>query len=251
MAKAQREMTKKRDAAGGAAAALERQSDQAFDKLYEAITRCELAPNSIVSEPQLEQDFKFSRVALRMAIDRLVQKQLMQPLHRRGYRIAPITLRDIKDTFGLRLLVEPPTAGAAAGVVDISRLNRINEKCLVAVRPGDRDAEAALTCANREFHLVIAEASGNRRLCSLLEQLIRDVDRVYHFGLVHDVRFAEMQSDHVDLIAALARGDGAQAEAMSRAHIERGYHIAMDAILNRSGLADVNIGRFAREPVSG
>ncbi len=228
-------------ATGKATRSVERQSDQAFTCLYEAIIRCELAPGAMVSEPQLEEMFDFSRVALRVAIDRLAQLKLIQPFHRRGYRIAPITLRDVKNAFELRMLIEPPSARMAVGRIDLNRLRLVNEKSMVSVRPGDRAAESDLIAANREFHILIAEASNNDKLAALIEQVLRDIDRVYYFGLVRDPRYITMQREHVELIKALEKGDAVQAEKIARIHIEDGYRIAMDAILNSSSLADTGL----------
>ena len=50
-----------------------------------------------------------------------------------------------------------------------------------------------------------------------------------------------MQREHVGLIKAMEKGDGAQAEKIARIHIDDGYRIAMDAILNSSSLADTGL----------
>jgi DNA-binding GntR family transcriptional regulator len=220
---------------------VERLSDQAFGRLYEAIIRCELTPGAVVSEPQLEQTFGFSRVALRLAVDRLGQMQLIQSLHRRGYRIAPITLRDVKNTFELRAIVEPAAAQQAASRVDVNRLRALNERCTKPAEPGNRALEAELIGANREFHMLIAQSANNDKLAALIEQLLGDTERVYYFGLIRDPRFKQMQHDHTLLINALARGDGEEAGRVAREHVESGYRIVLDAILNGSGLADANI----------
>jgi DNA-binding GntR family transcriptional regulator len=220
----------------------ERQSDQAFAKLYTAITKCELPPGMRVSEPQLEQMFEFSRVALRVAIDRLAQLQLIRPVHRRGYQIAPLTLRDIKNAFDLRLLVEPSTARTAIGRIDLAQLKKTNEKCVAPVGPDDRKSQTELIDANRHFHLLIAATAQNDRLVAVIAQVLRDIDRVYYFGLVRDPRFLRMQQEHFELIHAIENGDGDSAEGVAREHIEDGRRIAMDAIIYSSNLADVGIG---------
>jgi DNA-binding GntR family transcriptional regulator len=224
----------------------ERQSDQAFAKIYAAITECELAPGLMVSEPQLEQMFDFSRVALRVAVDRLAQLQLIRPVHRKGYQIAPLTLRDIKNAFDLRLLVEPSTARTAVGRIDIERLKKVNEKSVAPVGVNDRIGRMELISANHEFHLMIAATAQNDRLYAVVAQVLRDIDRVYHFGLVRDPRYARMQEEHFELINALERGDGDAAERVAREHIEDGRRIAMDAIINSSNLADISIGPIGK-----
>jgi DNA-binding GntR family transcriptional regulator len=223
------------------AESVERQSDQAFIRVYDAIIRCELAPGAVISEPQLEAAFGFSRVALRLAIDRLGQMQLIQSLHRRGYRIAPITLRDVKNTFELRAIVEPAAAGQAAGRVDVGQLLALNERCTKPAEPGNRALEAELISANREFHMLIARSAGNEKLASVIEQLLGDTERVYYFGLVRDHRFKQMQHDHTILIETLSRGDAEEASRVTREHVQSGYKIVLDAILNSSGLADADI----------
>jgi DNA-binding GntR family transcriptional regulator len=227
---------------------MDRQSDQAFSRLYDAIVRCQLAPGVIVSEPQLQQTFGFSRVALRVAVDRLAQMSLIMPLHRRGYQVAPITLRDVRNTFALRLLVEPPTARTAIGRVDLDRLRKINDRILKPLKPGDPSRVAEVIDANREFHLLIAATSNNDKIVSLIEHLLRDIDRIYYFGLATDPRFTNMQSDHNALIDAMTRGDADRAELISRSHIEVGTQIAMDAILNSSDIADISIGTINTHP---
>jgi DNA-binding GntR family transcriptional regulator len=221
-----------------------RLSDQAFALIYKAITECELPPNSIVSEPQLERRFALGRVALRVAMDRLARMQLVRALHRKGYKVAPITLRDVKNMFEVRAMLEPTVARKAAGRIDVALLNELNKSCMQPAEPGNHAMEAEIINANREFHMLIAQACENDRLIAIIERLLRDTERVYYFGLVRDPRFASMQHDHTKLIDALARGDGDAAEQITREHIESGYRIVLDAILNSSNLQDADISRI-------
>jgi DNA-binding GntR family transcriptional regulator len=225
----------------GSKVLVERQSDQAFEALYSAITQCQLAPAAIISEPQIEQMFGFGRIPIRLAMDRLVQLQLVKAIHRRGYEIAPITLTDVKNTFQLRLMVEPAAVRMAAGRVNIEELRRVDEEANRKVDLNDKATEAFVIDANRRFHLMIAEACGNDRIVALVSQLLSDIDRVYYFGLVRDARFVGMQHSHKFLIEALAAGDGAKAERLARKHIESSYTIVLDAIINSSSLTHTNV----------
>ncbi len=218
-----------------------RLSDQVFARLLDAVTRCVLRPGSVVTEAQLEEATGYGRVPLRVAIDRLAQMKLVQPLHRRGYRIAPLTLRDVRNTFGLRAIVEPPTARMAVGKVDIAKLRSINSRCAGRVDPKDANAVAQFVEANREFHLVIARASKNERLTDLIELLLKDIERFYYFGLMSDRRLPGMQDEHLQLIAAIEDGDGDEAEKLARQHIEIGQQVVIDAIMRDSELADTEL----------
>jgi DNA-binding GntR family transcriptional regulator len=225
----------------GSKVLVERQSDQAFEAIYRAITQCDLAPGAIISEPQIEQMFGFGRIPIRLAMDRLIQLQLVKAIHRRGYEIAPITLTDVKNTFQLRLMVEPAAVRMAAGRVNIEELRRADEEANRKVDLNDKATEAFVINANRRFHMLVAQACGNAKIVVLISQLLSDIDRVYYFGLVRDARFVDMQHSHKFLIDALEVGDGAKAERLARKHIESGYSIVLDAIINSSNLTDTNV----------
>jgi DNA-binding GntR family transcriptional regulator len=224
----------------------ERQSDQAFEVFSRAIKQCELAPGEIVSEPQLEQAYGFGRVPIRLAMDRLIQLNLVNPIHRRGFEIAPITLSDVKNSFQLRLLVEPPAVKLAAGRVDIPALRRAAKEAGLKVKAGDTTAEAFVIEANRRLHMLVMNACGNEKIASLVDQILSDIDRVYYFGLVRNADVNIMQDDHELLIDALEAGDGAKAEKLARRHIENGYTIVMDTIVN-----SVNLSRTTLQTLDG
>lgn len=210
----------------------ERLSDQAFETLHNAITRCDLAPGEIVSEPQIEQKFGLGRVGIRLAMDRLIQLQLVRPIHRRGFEIAPIRIADVRNTFELRLLIEPPSVKIATKRgVNLDRLREINQRTLGTAKPGDKAAEAIIIDANREFHLRIVEACGNDKVVSLMRQVLSDIDRVYYYGLMQHPQFSAMQQQHCRMIDAIAAGDGDEAARIAREHIEAGYGIVMDSVM--------------------
>ncbi len=210
----------------------ERLSDQAFETLHKAITRCDLAPGEIVSEPQIEQKFGLGRVGIRLAMDRLIQLQLVKPIHRRGFEVAPIRIADVRNTFELRLLIEPPSVKIAVGRgVDLEQLREINELTLGTAKPGDKAAETLIIDANRDFHLRIVEACGNDKIISLMRKILSDIDRVYYYGLMRHPQFAAMQQQHSQIIDAIAAGDADGAARVTREHIETGYGIVMDAVM--------------------
>ena len=219
----------------------ERLSDKAFERLFRAITQCELPPGEIVSEPQLEQDYGFGRVPLRLAMDRLIQLNLMRPIHRRGYQVAPITLADVRQTFELRLMVEPPAVRIAAASVDVSALERLQASETGPLEAGNRETEAQVIDRNRTFHLLLANACGNPKIVSVIAQTLSDIDRVYYFGLLRDARFSDMREDHLRLIGALSARDGSKAERIIRKHIETGFAIVMDAIVNTASFGRTTI----------
>ena len=78
-------------------------SAAAHERLRHAIVRLELAPGTPVSEAQLVARFGYSKAAIRGALARLRVEGLVLAEPRRGHVIAPLTLRDVREIYALRL----------------------------------------------------------------------------------------------------------------------------------------------------
>lgn len=222
---------------------LRRQSDDAYEAIARAIVRCDLAPGSTVSEAELGARFGLRTAATRAAVGRLSVVGLLRPVHRRGYVVKPITLRDVNDLFQLRAIIELAVVRLAAGRVDEAVLRRLDRVRTKGYRPGDRDSEAAFLRANSEFHLAIARTLGNERLIATLAQTLAEMERLFHFGLAMRNRSAEMRAEHAALIAALVAGDADEAERVTREELESSQAMVLGALMQSASLLDVNISR--------
>lgn len=223
------------------ASAQRRQSDEAYEAISRAIVRCDLAPGVIVSEAELAARFKLKTAATRAAVDRLSVVGLLRPIHRRGYVVKPITLRDVNDLFQLRAIIEVGVVRLAAGKVDAASLQRLELVRTKEYQPGDRDSEARFLQANTEFHLVVARATGNDRLVLALAQTLSEMERLFHFGMAMRDRTAEMREEHQALIDALARGDADEAERVTREELESSKAMVIAGFMSSESLLDVSI----------
>lgn len=132
---------------------LESLTAQAYRTLRSEILTTRARPGTAVSEGALAAAHGFGKAPIRLALARLSQEGLVQSQPRRGYVVAPVTLRDVKDVFELRLILEPAAARLAAGQADIAALRRLDEVCAASYRPEDPDSALAFLEANRAFHV--------------------------------------------------------------------------------------------------
>lgn len=216
----------------GEHAAIERQSDQAFEQIKREIILCRLAPGTRFSEAELSAMLGLGRAATRAALTRLGDTGLVQPIPRHGYLVTPITMASIRELFELRLIVEPAAAALAVGNVDPARLRTINEPPQAASSEAER---LAFVDSNRALHREIAAATGNSRLFTLLESLADEMQRLVHLGLFSaqtgDVERENADRQHEALIAAIEAGDAAAAEEAARFHVEHSRSLAMAAMM--------------------
>ena len=218
-----------------------RLTDTAYHAIKQDILACELAPGAEVTERELGERYGLGKAPLREALIRLRHEGLLQSIPRSGYRIMPVTIQDVQDIFALRLLLEPAAARQATGRIDESLLKELNELCRSGYTPGDRTSESSFLRANRQFHVAIADASGNHRLARTLGHLLEETERLFHLGLAVRDRTEEMQHEHAGLVAALISGDADAAERLTIEQINAARAMVMDGILSAPWLKETAI----------
>lgn len=231
------------DRAARRPAVLHRLTDAAYESIKRDILECNLAPGQEVTERELSARYGMGKAPLREALIRLGHEALIQSIPRSGYQVARVTIQDVQDIFALRLLLEPAAARLAAGRIDEHVLRQLNEACSGGYKPGDRASETAFLRANSQFHVAIADASGNRRLARILEGLLGETERLFHLGLAVRDRTQEIKQEHEDLVAALAKGDADAAAQTTVAQITAARTMVMDGILATDWFREMPISR--------
>src|SRR5262249_23096632 len=134
-----------------------------------------------VTQASIEAAFQLGKAAVRTALARLQQEDLIEPIARRGYIVSPLTIRDIDDLFGLRLILEPAAARmAATGAKNPTILERIRGDSAVGFIFGNRESIRLHLRANRNFHVNVARLSGNARLATMLGQTLDEATRMLY-----------------------------------------------------------------------
>src|ERR1700757_4933025 len=85
-------------------------SEQAYQRIRAEILFFQLAPGSRISESSLTERFSLRLAAVRTALVRLGQEGLIEKTDERTARVAPLTLEDVRDVYGLRIMLEPKAA---------------------------------------------------------------------------------------------------------------------------------------------
>lgn len=220
-------------------------ADATYQSLRRAINRCELAPGRRLTEADLAERYGTGKATVRLALNRLAQDRLIQILPREGYLVAPITLKQMQDLFGARMLIEPAIAREAAGNLSAEQLNELRELSRVSYDRNDPESMARLLAANTEFHVGVARATGNERLVRLARELLDEMERIIHFEYSLGDRSQETYSKHLELIEALETGDGPRAEGVALRHLSEDRRILLEALagalLTSPTIQDLNL----------
>lgn len=182
-------------------------AEQAYLRLRQEILTCILSPGQVVSERELARQYEMSKTPIREALTQVCHDGLMQRLPGRGYMVAPITIKDVRDLFDLRLILEVAAAERAARHPSPAQIAVLKEISNVSYCLDDPESHILFLEANRGFHLALAEAAANRRLVGMLEGLMIEMDRLFHLGLRLRDSSEEMRQEHQEVVAALEIGD--------------------------------------------
>lgn len=204
--------------------------DDAYARLRADIIACRLMPSSTITEPELMQVYNIGKNSCRIALVRLVHEGFVKSLPRQGYRVAPITLKDVEEVFSIREELEPLAARLAVGRVDIDLLRRLEAACRVKHPVPLPEQIDVFLDANKEFHLAIAAASGNQRLLRTLSGLMDEMSRLVALGFGVQQTKPEIKHDHNAMIDAFIAGDGKRAELIARRHIETFRAMTMEKV---------------------
>jgi DNA-binding GntR family transcriptional regulator len=211
--------------------------DLTYKQIRRDIIRCVLAPGERISNAELAKRYGVSIGVARRVLDRLCQDDLVEVLPREGYLISPITLGGVQDLLAARIAYEPVGARLAAGKLSAEQVQRLRELCEVSRQSSENDQ---LEAANTEFHLIIAQATGIRRVLATIRLFLEDWERLVYFGGPLTAGPGPEEADeHEAVVVALAAGNAAKAEQAMQKHLETSRLITLVQLSGNPEFADV------------
>ena len=185
-------------------------------RILDGVKRGEFVPDQRLSEEDLARRFEVSRAPIRDALHRLEQLGVAERRPPRGLYLRAWTTTDRAEVLALvdalNLLAVQLSFGRLTEQ-DFAQLERIVEEAKQSTESGI-DEDRKQIQRDTDFHLIIARATGNRRLVELMERLM--LPCVLYVTEAHDY----LQRDywvhiHGSLLEALRSGDLQKAESRS------------------------------------
>jgi DNA-binding GntR family transcriptional regulator len=197
-------------------------ADKSYEIVRKAILTGELTADSTWSDRELCEKFDLSRTPIREAILRLQAEDLVRIVPRKGTRILPLRVQDVREihqvTKALELEAALLVSKGHQNVEELAPIRIAVEQMEAAMDAQDREAWVK---ADTEFHTIVVEMCGNKRLASIYDSLRGQTDRARHFALY--IREMPIQStkEHREMYAALVARDLRQIEITYRHHWDR------------------------------
>ena len=143
-----------------------------YNKIHQAIAERRLAPGSRLVEDQLAEVFGVSRARIRSVLQALARDKVVTLNRNRGASIAMPSVREAREVFAARRLVEVALAREIVGAVDDKALKRLRthiKKEVLAETSQDRAMELR---TSHDFHTLLAEIVGNSVITDFVKELL-------------------------------------------------------------------------------
>jgi DNA-binding GntR family transcriptional regulator len=186
-------------------------------RIIEAVLAQRLAPGTRLGEQSLSMLFDCSRTLVREALVRLAARGIVTVSSRRGWYVVQPSHDEAREAFEARRVIETGLIRSTTQI-DKTAIKRLRQhlKQEQAALKGDDVGQRSYLLG--DFHVCLAECLGNQ----LLADTLRDFTaRTTLIAMLYQSNHDAVQScqDHVDIVAALERGDSATAERLMAAHI--------------------------------
>jgi DNA-binding GntR family transcriptional regulator len=189
-----------------------------YAKLREAIVTGDLGPGHPLVEATLAGTYGVSRTPIREALTRLEQDGLIVRADR-GLLVRENSPEEILDLYDTRVVLEVRVAQVAAQRrtdLDLGTMRKA-QAYLDKVSTGKPDFEEAAV-ANRAFHRSVWNAARSESLLDLLKRLDAHLGRYPVTTLSAPGRLPQANTQHHELIAAIADRDEQLAGAIASQH---------------------------------
>jgi DNA-binding GntR family transcriptional regulator len=222
------------------------------ERISARISAGEYSPGSHLRQEALAKEFSVSRTPIREALRQLEVKGVIQHVPNQGAIVLAPNARDIREAYQVRAELEGLAVSLAVERITDEQIERMRkaqkkfadtvEKLTIQARRSNARSRLRSVPnwveSNDEFHGVVIEASGNRRL----RQMIRDL----HLGFTRNVMLLALMMDgrrmrenvlqHEAILSAIARHDATEARKAMAHHILRSGELAVWWLEGQGGL---------------
>jgi DNA-binding GntR family transcriptional regulator len=205
---------------------LERQrlADNVYDQLLQAIREGEISEEMQLVQEKLAEQLQISRTPVREALLRLEREGILVSSPRGGFSLYRMSPPEVSKLYQARAAVE----GQAARM-----LADLNKRLKTFIR---REESASLQSVedyfgvNRNIHRSIVEATDNRYLLEMFDNIWNRAITFNLFAVIKKVDLAKSLGDHLRLIEAIETGNRTVAQEAAIDHIAHGLDLQIEAL---------------------
>lgn len=194
-------------------------SARVFRRIREEILAGKYTDGEELKEKNIGDELGVSRTPVREALRQLELEGLVSIIPNRGAFVVGVSLKDVKDIYEIRSLLEGLCAKWAADFIAEEQIAELEENIfLTEFHDSKGNWEQVLELDNR-FHEILYEASGSRELQHVLKDYHQYVQRIRRITLADPKRAKASRNEHKRIVEAIKAHDPILAQKSAREHI--------------------------------
>ena len=194
-----------------------------FHKIRDDILSGKYKDNEELKEVAIGEELGVSRTPVREAFRQLELEGLIHIIPNKGAYVTGITVKDVKDIYMMRSLLEGLCAKWATENITPEQLEEMEENVYLAEFHAAKGHTQQIAALDNRFHEIMYEACNSK----MLEKQLRDfhdyVLRVRKKTLAENKRSTESNKEHKFILEAIKSGDPLKAEAEANKHVMSAY----------------------------
>ena len=190
-----------------------------YQRIFDAILEQKLAPGARLTEEPLGEIFGVSRTIIRRALLRLSHEGIVDIRPNKGARVVSTPIELVDEYFTARKIVECALIKMATGKATSYQIETLKSLVTEEHKYFESGTRGKGLSASSDFHIKIANISGNTPLADFARQLISRTALIvsqYQDTAVPTCTY----HDHEHLINAIENGPPEEAEKLMASHIQ-------------------------------
>ncbi len=195
------------------------QDQYIYTEILDAILERRLDPGVKLKEDELADIFSVSRTIVRRALLRLSHDRIVDIQPNRGATIVKPDVQTAREIIGARRLIESELVKQATALATPKAISTL-KKCVEDERDQVRRQHVGSGLRlSGDFHIQLAELSGNRTLAGYLKELVPQTSLIIAtYQTPHHTLCAHQE--HFDIIDVVASGDIEAAQEAMDSHLQ-------------------------------
>lgn len=194
--------------------------DVVFKTLREGILKGKLKPGERLMETHLADKLGVSRTPIREAIRMLELEGLVTMIPRRGAEVSRISVKDLKDVLEVRNSLESLAARLACERISEEEKEMLKQAAEDFVKSSKSMDANKMAEADVRFHDVILNASGNKQLIQLVNNMSIRMFRYRLQYLKDDRHYEKLIGEHSLIMNSILEGNSEEAIKHVETHID-------------------------------
>jgi len=195
-------------------------AERAYHSILEAICEGRLRPGEKLTQEDIADRLKISRIPVAQALLTLKQQAFVEQNGRRSVFVTRLDPKFFSAIYQLRSALDPLAAQLAVKNATSETVTSFERMLSTGVRAMNSGNVSRLVAADMEFHMFIYQLSGNPLITETMElywnHLRRGMAAIYRTR----AHRGDIWKEHAAIFKAIAAGDSRHARALALQHVQ-------------------------------